>query len=74
MILKVYAISKPNLLSLRSYLLLLSFLERKWTNLLILQGRFKDVSFGRPFAKSTFASCLFRFFIIESGHSSQLNL
>jgi len=57
-----------------SYLLLLSFLERKWTNFLISQGRFKDLSFGRPLQDLPSHHSYFRFLIIESGHISQLNL
>lgn len=57
-----------------SYLLLLSFLERKWTNFIIPQGRFKDVSFGRPLRDLPSHHSYFRFLIFESGHISQLNL
>lgn len=57
-----------------SYLLLLSFLERKWTNFLISQGRFKDLSFGRPLRDLPSHHSYFRFLIFESGHISQLNL
>lgn len=45
MILNVYAMyfqTKLIISFVVSYLLLLSFLERKWTNFLISQGRFKD--------------------------------
>lgn len=77
MILNVYAMYfQTKLISsfVVSYLLLLSFLERKWTNSLILQGRFKDLSFGRPLQDLPSHHAYFRFFIIESGHFSQLNL
>lgn len=77
MILNVYAMYfQTKLISsfVVSYLLLLSFLERKWTNFLISQGRFKDLSFGRPLQDLPSHHSYFRFLIIESGHISQLNL